>query len=92
MGSSANRSPRTAVTVGAGYAQTTGTNTGRFLEIAATLRELAPDVILVDLRRRGHYSVETYSRIARASTSSRIASQPLSYSPTCRLRHSFGRW
>jgi NarL family two-component system response regulator LiaR len=33
---------------------------------------LAPDVILVDLRKRGQYSVETYSRIARASTGSRI--------------------
>ncbi len=39
------------------------------IQLAETL---APDVILVDLRRRGQYSAETYSRIARASGSSRI--------------------
>ncbi len=33
---------------------------------------LAPDVILVDLRRRGQFGAETYGRIARASASSRI--------------------
>lgn len=33
---------------------------------------LAPDIILVDLRRRGQYSAETYARIGRASPSSRI--------------------
>jgi DNA-binding NarL/FixJ family response regulator len=39
------------------------------IQLAETL---APDVILVDLRRRGQYSAETYSRIARASASSRL--------------------
>lgn len=39
------------------------------IHLAETLR---PDVILVDLRRRGHYGAETYSRIARASAASRL--------------------
>ena len=39
------------------------------IQLAETL---APDIILVDLRRRGQFSGETYSRIGRASPSSRI--------------------
>jgi len=39
------------------------------MHLAETLR---PDLILVDLRRRGHYGAETYSRIARASATSRL--------------------
>ena len=39
------------------------------IQLAETL---TPDVILVDLRRRGQYSAETYSRIGRASPTSRI--------------------
>lgn len=33
---------------------------------------LTPSIILVDLRRRGPYSAETYRRIGRASPSSRV--------------------
>ena len=33
---------------------------------------LAPDIILVDLRKRGQFSGETYNRIGRASASSRV--------------------
>lgn len=39
------------------------------IQLAETL---APDIILVDLRRRGRFSTETYRRIGRASPSSRI--------------------
>ncbi|HET8944135.1 MAG TPA: response regulator [Dehalococcoidia bacterium] len=39
------------------------------IQLAETL---APDIILVDLRRRGQYSAETYSRIGRASPTSRL--------------------
>ena len=39
------------------------------IQLAETL---APDIILVDLRRRGQFSGEMYNRIGRASASSRI--------------------
>lgn len=39
------------------------------IQLAETL---SPDIILVDLRRRGEYGGETYRRIARASPTSRI--------------------
>jgi DNA-binding NarL/FixJ family response regulator len=38
----------------------------------ALAESLSPDIILVDLRKRGQYSAEMYRRIARASVSSRI--------------------